>query len=74
MTAATDEDHTLAHLMESTEDVENIQAKETENTEIETEIIRRVKEEIGIVQDQERKNTEREEKVDQVLQENEYTA
>lgn len=60
--------------MESTEDVENIQAKETENTEIETEIIRRVKEEIGIVQDQERKNTEREEKVDQVLQENEYTA
>lgn len=60
--------------MESTEDVENIQARETENTEIETEIIRRVKEEIGIVQDQERKNTEREEKVDQVLQENEYTA
>lgn len=60
--------------MESTEDVENIQARETENTEIETEIIRRVKEEIGIVQDQERKNTEREEKVDQFLQENEYTA
>jgi hypothetical protein len=60
--------------MESTEDVENIQARETENTEIETEIIRRVKEEIGIVQDQERKNTEREEKVDQILQENEYTA
>lgn len=69
-----EEDHTLAHLMESTEDVENIQVKGKENTEIVTVIIRKAREEIVIVQDQERRNTEREETADQILQESERCA
>lgn len=55
--------------MESTEDVEDIQVKERENTEIVIVIIKRAREEIGIVQDLEKKNTEKEETADQTLQE-----
>ena len=69
-----EEDHTLAHLMESIEDVENIQVKGKENTEIVIVIIRKAREEIVIVQDQERKSTEREETADQILQESERSA
>ena len=55
--------------MESTEDVEDIQVKERESTEIVIVIIKRAKEEIGIVQDLEKRNTEKEETADQTLQE-----
>lgn len=55
--------------MESTEDVEDIQVKERENTEIVIVIIKRAREEIGIVQDLEKRNTEKEETADQTLQE-----
>lgn len=60
--------------MESIEDVENIQVKGKENTEIVIVIIRKAREEIVIVQDQERKSTEREETADQILQESERSA
>jgi len=63
------EDHTPTHQMESTEDVEDIQVKERESTEIVIVIIKRAKEEIGIVQDLEKRNTEKEETADQTLQE-----
>lgn len=63
------EDHTPTHQMESTEDVEDIQVKERENTEIVIVIIKRAREEIGIVQDLEKRNTEKEETADQTLQE-----
>lgn len=56
--------------MESIEDVEDIQVKERENTEIVIVIIKRAREEIGIVQDLEKRNTEKEETADQTLQEN----
>lgn len=64
------EDHTQIHQMESIEDVEDIPVKEKENTEIVIVIIKRAREEIGIVQDREKRNTEKEETVDQTLQEN----
>lgn len=55
--------------MEIIEDVEDIQVKERENTEIVIVIIKRAREEIGIVQDLEKRNTEKEETADQTLQE-----
>lgn len=66
-----EEDHTLAHLMESTEDAENIQVKEKESTEIVIVNIKKVKEETEIDQDLERRSTEKEGTADQILQENE---
>lgn len=55
--------------MEITEDVEDIPVRDKESTEIVIVIIRRAREEIGIVQDREKRSTEKEETADQTLQE-----
>ena len=55
--------------MEITEDVEDIPVRDKESTEIVIVIIRRAREEIGIVQDREKRSTEEEETADQTLQE-----
>lgn len=63
------EDHTQILQMEITEDVEDIPVRDKESTEIVIVIIRRAREEIGIVQDREKRSTEKEEIADQTLQE-----
>jgi len=63
------EDHTQILQMEITEDVEDIPVRDKESTEIVIVIIRRAREEIGIVQDREKRSTEKEETADQTLQE-----
>lgn len=63
------EDHTQTLQMEITEDVEDIPVRDKESTEIVIVIIRRAREEIGIVQDREKRSTEKEETADQTLQE-----
>lgn len=55
--------------MEITEDVEDIPVRDKESTEIVIVIIKRAREEIGIVQDREKRSTEKEEIADQTLQE-----
>jgi len=57
--------------MVNIEDVENIPAKGTEKEDIETVIVNTKKVEEEIVQDQDKKNTEKEDKADQILQESE---
>jgi len=63
------EDHTQILQMEITEDVEDIPVRDKESTEIVIVIIKRAREEIGIVQDREKRSTEEEETADQTLQE-----
>lgn len=69
--AATDDDHTLAHLMESTGDAEKTQVRKKESTEIGIVSTRRANVGIGTDPVQERRSTEREDKADQTHQENE---
>jgi uncharacterized protein YccT (UPF0319 family) len=57
--------------MENTEDVEKIPVKETDKEDIEIVIVNIKKVEEGIVQDQDKRSTEKEDKADQILQESE---
>lgn len=66
----TEEDHTLAHQMVTTEDVEDIQVTEKENIEIEIVNTNKVKEETEIVQDLDKRSIKKEDKADQIHQEN----
>lgn len=71
--AATDDDHILAHLMESTGDAEKTPVREKESTETEIVIVstRIASAETGTDLDQEKRSTEREDKADQTHQESE---
>lgn len=66
--ANTEEDLTLDHLTESTEDAEDTQATDKNNEDIEIVIvsIRKARGEIEIVQDLDRKNIGREDKADPI--------
>jgi hypothetical protein len=68
----TEEDHILVHPMENTEDVVEILEKEKESIEIEIEIVNtsKAEEESETVLDQDKRSIKREDKVDQILQEN----
>ncbi len=67
-----DEDHTLDHLMEITEDVEDTQVTDRGNIEIEIVNISKVKEETEIDHDQDKRKIRREDKADQIHQENDF--
>lgn len=67
----TEEDHILVHLMENTEDVVEILEKKKESIGIEIEIVNTNKagEETETDLDQDKRSIKREDKADQILQE-----